>query len=298
MQRLAPPGGKAGEGRMTGAPLRPVIIIGAGRSGTNILRDVLVADPEATTWPCDEINYIWRHGSRGLPTDEFGPANATADVRTYVRRAFVRQSRRGNAPIVVEKTCANSLRVEFVAGVVPEARFVWIRRDPVAVVASAMKRWRAQLDIPYVARKARFVPPSDLPYYATRYLRQRISKLFAEEESLPSWGPRFEGMEEAVRTHPLHIVCALQWRRCEERARTDFERLGGRAHVEIQYEDLVRDPDGTIRHVTKWVYGRVSEPVARAARKAVRDTGAGRGAIDLTEQQIKDIRRIAQGGLA
>ena len=43
--------------------VQPVVIIGAARSGTNMLRDVLVKLPGVGTWPCDEINYIWRHGN-------------------------------------------------------------------------------------------------------------------------------------------------------------------------------------------------------------------------------------------
>ena len=34
----------------------PVVIIGAPRSGTNMLRDVLVGVGGYATWPCDEIN--------------------------------------------------------------------------------------------------------------------------------------------------------------------------------------------------------------------------------------------------
>ena len=37
---------------------KPVVIIGAPRSGTNMLRDVLCDWPGVVTWPCDEINLI------------------------------------------------------------------------------------------------------------------------------------------------------------------------------------------------------------------------------------------------
>ena len=36
----------------------PLIIIGAARSGTNIVRDTLVHVPGWKTWNCDEINLI------------------------------------------------------------------------------------------------------------------------------------------------------------------------------------------------------------------------------------------------
>jgi len=45
----------------------PVIIIGAPRSGTNIIRDVIVTNNNFTTWPCDEINYVWRYKNLEYP---------------------------------------------------------------------------------------------------------------------------------------------------------------------------------------------------------------------------------------
>ncbi len=70
---------------------QPVIIIGAARSGTNMLRDLLVELPAVGTWPCDEINYIWRHFNAAHPDDEFPPELATPRVRDYLRQSFARQ---------------------------------------------------------------------------------------------------------------------------------------------------------------------------------------------------------------
>src|SRR5437667_64703 len=107
----------------------PIILVGAGRSGTNMLRDVLVRVRGFGTWPCDEINYIWRHYNVRYPTDEFPAELATTPVKKYIRSAFLRMARRDNLAYVVEKTCANSLRIRFVDQVLPEARYVFIVRD-------------------------------------------------------------------------------------------------------------------------------------------------------------------------
>ena len=69
---------------------QPVIIIGAARSGTNMLRDVLTSLPGVGTWPCDEINYIWRHRNARNPLDEFQPEQATDPVRRFIRGEFDR----------------------------------------------------------------------------------------------------------------------------------------------------------------------------------------------------------------
>ncbi len=146
-----------------------VVVIGAPRSGTNMLRDILTQFDGVATWPCDEINYIWRHGNIRCQTDCFEPHMARDSVRRYIREQFDWVAERYDARTVVEKTCANSLRVPFVDAVVPEARFVFIRRNGLDAVGSAMARWKAALDIPYLARKARFVPVIDIPWYAGRY---------------------------------------------------------------------------------------------------------------------------------
>lgn len=220
----------------------PIIIIGAARSGTNMLRDILVQLPGFGTWPCDEINYIWRHGNVRVPTDEFGPELATEPIRSYIRRAFYRLARRHALSHVVEKTCANSLRVAFVHRVFPEARFVHIIRDGRDVVASARKRWTAALDTAYLLRKARFVPVTDFPYYAYRYLWNRIYRLTSRHRRLAFWGPRFAGLDQALEQYSLAEVCAIQWQRCVEKAERDFELMNPSQVYPLKYEDFVKQP--------------------------------------------------------
>ena len=80
---------------------QPVIIIGAARSGTNMLRDALAQFDGAATWPCDEINAIWRYRNFAFPTDEL-PTNAASDeVRRFIRAAFRRLAYRAGARWVV-----------------------------------------------------------------------------------------------------------------------------------------------------------------------------------------------------
>ncbi|MEL7430325.1 MAG: sulfotransferase [Pseudomonadota bacterium] len=132
----------------------PIIIIGAGRSGTNVLRDCLTAANGLVTWPCDEINLIWRHGNLRHPTDVFGAAQANASVRHYIQSAFDQICRKEGGDTVVEKTCANTLRVPFIDAIFPDARYINIVRDGRDVTASAMKRWRSSVDWPYMKRIA------------------------------------------------------------------------------------------------------------------------------------------------
>ena len=65
-----------------------IIIIGAPRSGTNMLRDVLTSINGIETWPCDEINYVWRHGNVFYPSDEIPVENASPAVKRYIQKSF------------------------------------------------------------------------------------------------------------------------------------------------------------------------------------------------------------------
>ena len=222
---------------------RPVVIIGAGRSGTNILRDVLTSLDGFGSWPCDEINYIWRHGNVFFPSDELSADLATDRIRRYIRSSFQEIARRYALDSVVEKTCANSLRVPFVEAILPEAKYIYIVRDVRDVVASAAQRWTAPLDISYILRKARWVPRTDLPIYALRYGVNRLKKLLNDERRLSFWGPRFDGIDAALQTRSLPEVCALQWKRCVDAADSAFSTLDPSRVLHISYEGFASDPD-------------------------------------------------------
>ena len=67
---------------------KKLIIIGAPRSGTNMLRDLLCSIDGVGTWPCDEINYIWRHGNLKENTDEFKSHHASEKAISYINKKF------------------------------------------------------------------------------------------------------------------------------------------------------------------------------------------------------------------
>ncbi|MAW61811.1 MAG: sulfotransferase [Planctomycetes bacterium] len=208
-----------------------------------MLRDILTQLPGYATWPCDEINYIWRHGNRDFPTDAIPPERATEPLARWIQARFAQIQRRSGAHTVVEKTCANTLRVPFVAACLPaHALFLEIVRDGRDVACSAAKRWTASLDLNYLWKKAKWVPKSDLPYYATRYLAARLHRLRSKERRVSTWGPRYEGMEEDLRRLPLIEACAQQWEECVLRCRDGLQAVPEERRLSIRYEDFVQDP--------------------------------------------------------
>jgi hypothetical protein len=214
-----------------------------------MLRDALTCLEGISSWPCDEINYIWRHGNVRYPSDEIPSENATKSVKHYIRGQFDFIARKSGPSTLVEKTCANCLRVPFVDQVVPEARYVVVVRDGIDATGSARQRWTAGLDIPYLLEKVRFVPVSDLPHYALRYIWARLFRLVSREKRLAFWGPALANMQEILQKHTLNEVCALQWQRCVDLADQALAEMPKEKVVRVQYETFVREPEAEMRRI-------------------------------------------------
>ena len=269
-----------------------VVIIGAPRSGTNMLRDMVVELPGVGTWPCDEINYIWRHGNLRHPSDEFTPEMATPRVQKYIRKQFDKLGKSGNLDTLVEKTCANSLRVGFIDEILPEAKYVFIVRDGMDAVGSALERWTASLEIPYILQKARYVPPSDLPYYALRYLFNRLYRLISRENRLALWGPAIDNIDAVLEQYTLTEVCALQWKACVDQAERDFTRISSEKIIKLKYEEFVRDPVKEFARLAEFLNKDVPDVVNDYLRNNVRPNSVGKGRKALGVAGIEKLRPL------
>ncbi|MEJ2455332.1 MAG: sulfotransferase [Candidatus Thiodiazotropha sp.] len=266
-----------------------IIIIGAPRSGTNMLRDVLCRLDNVATWPCDEINYIWRHGNIRYPSDEFSLEMATPEIASFIRKQFDWVAQQYHANTVIEKTCANSLRVPFVNSVVPDAKYIFIHRDGLDVVGSALKRWKAPLDMPYLIKKARFVPLSDLPYYASKYLFNRIYRLISKENRLAFWGPRLSNMDELLINHNLEEICALQWQACVEKSIDALEQLPSEQWIKVGYEDLVTQPESVFSRIADFLQLSLSQDQLKSATQNIRADSVGKGRAMLSQSQLEHL---------
>ena len=266
-------------------PARDVVIIGAPRSGTNVLRDVLTSLPGVTTWPCDEINPIWHHGNRSERCDELRPEQARPEVAAYIRRRFDRVRRR-DAAVVVEKTCANSLRVPFVRAVLPHAHYVLITRDGIDAAASAVLRWDAPLDLRYTLAKARFVPLSDVVPLTADFVAGRLRRWGGTRaDDRPAdrvtrwWGPRPADFRALAAEHPVEELCAIQWQRCVDAALRDVQDLPDDRLLHVVYEDFVRDPAAHLARLADFLDMPSSADHTHVHQVSAASIGKGRAAL-------------------
>ncbi|ERS11295.1 hypothetical protein Q673_11205 [Marinobacter sp. EN3] len=257
-----------------------------------MLRDVLTAFDGVATWPCDEINYIWRHGNVRFPSDEIPEDLATPAVKNYIQQRFQEIQQKYSADIVVEKTCANSLRVPFVDAVVPDAKYVFIYRDGIDATGSAKERWTAELDIPYILEKVRFVPKMDLPYYALRYFWARVYRFISREKRLAFWGPALDGMQDILQKHSLNEVCALQWQRCVDKSEEAFARMPEGKVVRVRYEDFVRNPVTELSRILAFLGKDVPQERIERAVEGVSPRSLGKGRKALGEQEVANLEAL------
>jgi len=256
-----------------------VIIIGAARSGTKVLRDVLAASPAIAAVPYD-INFAWRIGNQGAQDDVLDETAYDANARIRLRRAVYRAAklRPGSDRILLEKTVSNALRIPFVRQVFPEARFIHLIRDGRDVVESSMRMWQAPLDNKYLLRKLKYVPWSNIGYigwFVRNRLRRFASRPGRGQDVNAIWGPRYSGIEGDLASLSLARVCARQWRRCVESATRDLGGLASGEVLEVRYEDLVRD-ENVVARVAEFAGVSDVSPVVKKYTETIRGDLGGR----------------------
>lgn len=274
-----------------------VVIIGAPRSGTNMLRDLLSQLSGIGTWPCDEINYIWRHGNVRFPSDEFTPEMATPGIKRYIQGHFDSFADSNKLNILVEKTCANSLRVSFVNEVIPDAKYIFIVRDGLDTVGSALIRWKAELDIPYLLKKVRYVPPTDLHYYALRYFANRVYRAFSGEKRLAIWGPVLNDMKTILQNHSLDEACALQWAACVDSAEQALSLIPSERVLRVKYEDFVKNPVEQFSRVASFVGREINAEFEKKLVSSVSSSSVGKGRSQLADSDIARLTPLIQNTL-
>ena len=238
--------------------MKPLILLGAPRSGTNVLRDTLCSSNKFITWDCDEINYIWRVGLARSISDEFNKNDVNNFNKSYIRNCFRKVTSRKiilkHNPYIVEKTCANCLRLDFVNNILPEAKYIYIKRNPFDSISSIRDRWLGETSSKYLLKKAKFIPKNDLIYYSLRYLKHRIYQKFSTTKELPSWGPRFNGIDKFRQQNSLIETCAMQWYQCTTKVENNINLLleNNKKVFTIEYEKFTTAPEQVLREMINY----------------------------------------------
>jgi len=118
---------------------KPILIIGAARSGTTMMGNIISKHPDVAYWV--EPNYIWKYKNARLHTDMIPKDYATKEIKNFIISRFIKFTELYNKKRFAEKTPANSLRLPFVREILPNCKIIHIIRDGRDVALSARKMW-------------------------------------------------------------------------------------------------------------------------------------------------------------
>lgn len=241
--------------------VQPLIIVSAPRAGSTLLFETLAHFPDL--WTIGEENHEIIEGipalhpaAQGYASNRLAAADATPNVMALLHDRFARQlqDRQGRAWIdlpvaerptsvrLLEKTPKNALRIPFLAALFPDARFLFLYRDPAENISSILEGWQSQ----------RFIAYRGLPGWTHGTWSFLLT---------PGW--------ENLRERPLVEIAAQQWQVANETILADLEELPRQDWHLVRYADLVAAPKETIRQVAAFADLRWDEEVERVVAQAL-----------------------------
>lgn len=244
----APPASTSRSARRAGVQ-RPVIIVAAPRSGSTLLFETLASSPAFNTLGGEahwlvESHAALRPGAPGVDSNRLPGDAATPDLVAAIRAAAMARlvgpgdARPSPDARLLEKTPKNALRIPFFERVFPDARYIFLWRDPRENLSSIIEAWRAGQWITYPQLPGRQGPWSLL---------------------LP---PGWQQLHDA----PLEQIAAHQWRVTNETVLDDLARLPRDRWTSVSLAAFLDDPSATVRRLC----GFLGQPFddALAARTA------------------------------
>ncbi len=219
---------------------QPIILLGAARSGTKFLRDLIGNSAGFAAVPYD-VNYVWRSGQHGARDDVLEVGSVDARQMEQIRRSIRALAHRGGRHgKIVEKSVSNTLRVPFANSVFPHAKFLHIVRDGRAVFESSLRLWKAPPDKSSLWRKLRELPPGNADYVFW-FLQNYLSGLRRGRSGGNVWGPRYRGILTDLEQLDIDVVVAKQWNNCVMSAARDLAKLDQDRVLTVRYEDLLQN---------------------------------------------------------
>jgi Sulfotransferase family len=215
---------------------KPVIIIGAPRSGTSLLFETLAVCPEL--WALAGESHAAFEAPGAIPGERgnrLGAADADPDTREKTRVAFLAAVRDRNRRLysmltgterpdivrLLEKTPRNSLRIPFLKSLFPDCKFVFIYRQPHTNLASLLDRWYAP------------GPPTyTIDGFDWKFLM------------VPGW--------RGLMSRPVPEIAAVQWAVANTFIVNDLAKLPREDWCSVRYEELVANPVAEITRICRF----------------------------------------------
>jgi len=168
----------------------PIIFVNNTRSGTTLVQNLLDLHPEIVKW--FEPRTLWMYADPGRNHDEFEEDDASEEVITYIRSRFLKYQRENGGQRVAEKTPHNVFKVPYVNKIFPEARFVYVIRNPFSFISSCELKWQKTVTSKGIIRRLKVTPVTQFHHYGGRLVRDYFDKYILKKKYLKLWGPCYK----------------------------------------------------------------------------------------------------------
>lgn len=225
----------------------PLFIIAAPRSGSTLLFETLAVSEELFTLGGEAHALIegipeLQPGAPGVESNRLEGGHATQAIADRIMdeiRHDLRDVRNNPLPATgsvrfLEKTPKNALRIPFLKRIFPDARFIFLWRDPRENLSSIMEAWRSGRWRTYNG-----LPGFDGPW----------SLLLP-----PGW--------QAMNERPLEEIAAFQWDTTHRIVLDDLARLPRDQWTVLSYVQLTTEPAATVRRICEFAGIAFSEALA------------------------------------
>jgi tetratricopeptide (TPR) repeat protein len=213
---------------------RPILVVAAPRSGSTLLFETLAESRHFATlggeahWLVENVRAL-RPGAPGVESNRLSAEHVTDPLAEHlieqILERLVDRTRQpvdaNDSRVFLEKTPKNALRIPFFERIFPDARFVFLWRDPRQNLSSIMEAWRSGRFETY-PRLEGFVGPWSLllpPGYA------QLSR------------------------KPLEEIAAYQWDATNRIIMDDLGRLDAERWMSIDYAAFISDPGAETKRI-------------------------------------------------
>ncbi|MDN5783039.1 MAG: sulfotransferase, partial [Luteimonas sp.] len=217
---------------------RPVFIVSPPRSGSTLLFETLATAPGVYTIGDESHGLIegiaeLDPARRGFDSNRLLAVDAQADVATRLRQRFWselrdrdRRAPAGSGAVrMLEKTPKNALRIPLLREVFPDARFIYLHRDPRQVLGSMLDGWES----------GDFRTYSGLPGWQA-----------------PAWSFLLVPGWRELSGKALEDIVAAQWERTTRILLDDLDALPDGHWTSVDYDRLVAHPQDEIARICAW----------------------------------------------
>ena len=223
---------------------KPIFIVSAPRAGSTLLFETLSKFPQL--WSTAKESHETIEGipelhpaARNYSSNCLGTEDVTPEIALTLKERFTEQLQNRQAQLFLdipgaqrpssirflEKTPKNSLRIPFLKAIFPEARFIYLYRDPKQNVSSIIEGWRSR----------RFVAYRQVPGWPF----QEWSFLLA-----PGWS--------SLEDYSIAKIATHQWKSANSYIMSDLKKIPAQDWCFVRYRDLVADPKKIVSRISKF----------------------------------------------